>query len=401
MKDKNHLTHFYIHTPFCIEKCSFCQYHNWLDLKEKNILDKYLNYLEEYILFFSDFFKWKLFWGLYFWWWTASIYSEKQLDRLLGLIFNNIKFNWEFYKEFELHPITTTFKKLDILRKYWIDKISFWIQSFNKKTLDNEGRIYCSPDRFSSLVAYAKSIWFKRINADLILWLNKENKDDMLFSLEQMIICKPTTITLYFLQANKETSKIFDWSNKYYINLKNIYNYLFEKLIKKSEYEAEVYGLTIWIWLSLKWIDNSKKIYDSHSNTIESVFSIWFRSYSHIYWEWKYFLKKDFHVRNLNIEFERLWIEDEKDIFLLRFIQSWKICMNFFKFNYQIDFYKKYNKIINFLINNNKIKIIWWSEIIFINLKKNEIYLYWLLFFNLKFILFHSIYIKKNISKIN
>jgi coproporphyrinogen III oxidase-like Fe-S oxidoreductase len=28
MKDKNHLTHFYIHTPFCIEKCSFCQYHN-------------------------------------------------------------------------------------------------------------------------------------------------------------------------------------------------------------------------------------------------------------------------------------------------------------------------------------------------------------------------------------
>jgi hypothetical protein len=396
-KNPTHLTHFYVHTPFCMEKCSFCQYHNWIDLKNLDIIEKYLNYLEDYISNFSNILKWKNFWWLSFWWGTPSIYSEKQLDRLLKVIFENVEFNGDFYKEFELHPATTTYKKLDILRKYWIDRISFWIQSFNKKILDSEWRVYCSPERFKELVCYAKVIGFKVINADLILWLNNETKEETLHSFKKMIDCNPTTIMLYVLQGKKETSHLFNWTEDYYDEIKKLYKYLFNNAIKVSDYKVDELDYNIWIELSQKKYNNfEKKCYWPHENTIDSVFSIWFRSYSHIYWEWKYFLNNnDYNVKDINLKFENLTLNDEKNIFLMRFIQEWKINLEFFRVNYNIDIIERYKDVIIYLKKKKKIEIIW-SDIIFKTNNISENYLYGLLFFDLKFIIYHSVFIKKN-----
>jgi len=398
-KDPNHLTHFYVHTPFCMEKCSFCQYHNWIDLKNLDIIEQYLNYLEEYISWFSNILKWKNFWWLSFWWWTPSIYSESQLERLMKTIFKNIQFNWDFYKEFELHPMSTSYEKLDILRKYWIDRISFWIQSFNKKVLNSEGRVYCSPERFKDLVSYAKKIWFKVINADLILWLNNETKEETLDSFKKMIDCNPTTIMLYVLQGHKESSHLFNWVTKYYSEIKKLYKYLFINSIKNSDYKVDEVDYNIWIELSQKKYNNyEKKCYGPHENNIESVFSIGFRSYSHIYWEWKYFINNnDYDIKDINLKFENLTYNDEKNILLMRYIQWWEIDLNFFKINFQIDLIEKYREIILFLEKQNIIQVNS-SSIIFTtdNIKDN--YLYGLLFFELKFILYHSVFIKYNNS---
>jgi len=275
-RDINHLTHFYIHTPFCLEKCNFCQYHSWFDIKDNTTIDNYLDYLEKYLLKFSDIFKGKKFWWLYFWWWTPSIYSEVQLERLLKLIFDNINFSWEYLMEFELHPMTTTFKKLKILKKYWIERITFWIQSFNKQTIKKEGRTYCSPERFKKLINYAKKLWFESINADLILWLNSESKEEILKGLEKMFDCEPYSITLYTLQKNKEKSNLYDWEDVFYNEVKKIHDYLIDNLINDSNYDFSDYNLNTWIQLKLKSIkDINKDSYDTHAKNIESVFSIW------------------------------------------------------------------------------------------------------------------------------
>ena len=399
-RDINHLTHFYVHTPFCLEKCKFCQYHSWFDVKDKSTIENYLNYLEKYILEFWDILKWKKFWWLYFWWWTASLYSEKQLERLLKLIFDNISFNNEYLKEFELHPITTTFKKLEILKKYWFDRITFWIQSFNKKTIENEWRIYCTPNRFKELVDYAKRLWFDSINADLILWLNSETKEESLESLKKMLDCRPYTITLYTLQDNKETSNLYEWEDIFYKKVKNIHTFLVDNLINESDYHFSCTSINTWATLWLKWIFKSdKKRYDTHVNSIESIFWIWFWAYSHIFWIWKYYIPDDiYYLDNIKLNFENLTDLDEKNIFLSKCFQEWSININFFKKEYNIDLIKENKEVIDFLLKINKIEISN-NKIIFTTKNIKETYIYWLLFFDLKFILHHSLYIDKNFKK--
>ena len=212
-----------------------------------------------------------------------------------------------------------------------------------------------------------------------------------------MIDCNPTTIMLYVLQGQKETSHFFNWAEEYYNEIQKLYKYLFNNAIKVSDYKVDEVDYNIWIELSQKNYNNSeKKCYGPHENIIDSVFSVWFRWYSHIYWEWKYFINNnEYDVEKINLKFEKLTYNDEKNIFLMRFIQEWIIDLNFFRINYDIDLLEKYKDVIIFLKKIKKIKV-WWSNIIFDTDNISENYIYWLLFFDLKFIIYHSFHIKNN-----
>lgn len=401
---KNSLINFYVHTPFCIEKCKFCQYH-WFKIEKENSLNDYIDYLSQYLLYFSDIFKDIKFWWLYFWWWTPSIYTEEQLERLLETIFLNIKFSWKYYKEFELNPMTTTFKKLDILRKYWFNRLTFWVQSFNKKTLDKEGRIYCTPDYFKKIVDYAKKLGFLEINADLIVWLNDETKEDIFYSVKKMLEIEPFTISLYTLQSNKEKSSLY-WKNEidYYNNIKHVHDYLFDNLINQSKYNNSLdkkwYNINTWVSIRINNYDKRDLLkYDTHINSVESTFWMWYGSYSNIYWYWKYYIPDNiYYLDNLSFLFQKTDKEDEKNIFLCRSIQFWIIDNEFFIKNFNYNIIDENKETINFLLKKCKI-VIDENNIIFNTINIKETYIYGLLFFDIKFIIKLSLYIDKNFKK--
>lgn len=401
---KDDLINFYVHTPFCVERCKFCQYH-WFKIEKENSLDSYIEYLEQYLLYFSDLFKDIKFWGLYFWWWTPSIYNEKQLDRLLNAIFSNIKFSWKFYKEFELNPLTTTFGKLDILKKYWFNRLTFWVQSFNKNTLEKEGRNYCSPEHFKKIVDYAKKLWFLEINADIIIWLWDEKKEDVFYTLEKMFEVEPYSILIYTLQENKERSSLY-WKNEweFYENVRVIHDYLFDNLIKKSKYSDSLkendYNINTWVKIRLNWYKEHKLVqYETHNNSLESTFWIWFWAYSNIFWYWKYYIPDNIYkLDKLSFLFQKTNIEDERNILLCRAVQLWIIDNKFFTQNFNYNIIEEHKDVINYLKANNKIKINW-NNIFFNTINIKETYTYWLLFFDIKFIIKLSLYIDKDFKK--
>lgn len=158
----------YLHIPFCKTPCGFCPFNQYLYKEEE--VKSYLSTVEKEIKILkkaNDFsqLKIKAFWiggG------TPSDLNEELLERLLKIITSN--FNLNFVEEFtmEAKPILKLFtdKKISLLHKYKVNRISLGVQSVNQKFLTILGRAYRPEDAFEMIKRVKKNKF--ELNIDMI-----------------------------------------------------------------------------------------------------------------------------------------------------------------------------------------------------------------------------------------
>jgi len=228
-KAKDNLS-FYLHIPFCRSKCNYCMYNSKpiRDFKDvKNYIDELIKVMGE----FGDVFKDIKFKSLYIGGGTPSILSSVQIKRLLEYLFNNFKFEDEGEKTFECNPDSIDKAKLDIIKGFRMNRISFGVQSLNKDVLISENRGYQEYKKIKEIVAYAKNIGFEEVNVDLMIGLSRDNQEVVLESLKLISELKPDFISLYPLQP----------ISCYCKNLESFYDNLaleikeFSKLLEQSD----------------------------------------------------------------------------------------------------------------------------------------------------------------------
>lgn len=95
-------------------------------------------------------------------------------------------------------PDTITKEKLNVLKKYGVNRISINPQSMNDKTLKKIGRSH-SVDMIYDTYKMAKSVGFDVINMDLIAGLPNETTDEFKYSLNKVIELEPENITVHSL----------------------------------------------------------------------------------------------------------------------------------------------------------------------------------------------------------
>ena len=387
---------FYIHIPFCIKKCHFCMYNTKIinKLEWNKDIDEYLDYLISYYEYFKSVFLDIKFNWLYIWWWTPSVLNNKQLEKFLSYINKNIKFKDNFFKTIELNPYTTTLEKLNIIKNNWINRISFWVQSFKKEILDIENREYASPEYIKKLVDYSKKIWIKNINLDIIVWLKWDNENNILDTLLYLKDIKSTEVNIYIILKNKEKSKFYNvsWKNHFFKNINKIMLWLIKKSWILNIYNLSYESFFIWASLRLKTYNNDYKYYECHSKDKSSLFSIWTKSFSKIYWVWYYNNSyKNQSIWDSTVLKNFKFLDEKLEIY--SYLLKW-----FQKEISKIDFKNKFNKDIydlfwieldylkkNNIIKENKEKIYYTWDIDFI-------WKYWLLFLDLKTLLKYSKY---------
>ena len=122
----------YVHTPYCDKICSFC---NMNRKQVSNNLDDYVEYLcKEFEKYGSKkYVQGKEITTIFFGGGTPTIYKEYQLEKILSTLTNsfNISSNCEFTFETTLHNLTL--KKLEIMEKYGVNRISIGIQTFSDR----------------------------------------------------------------------------------------------------------------------------------------------------------------------------------------------------------------------------------------------------------------------------
>lgn len=195
----------YIHIPFCLQKCKYCDFLSGCATdEEKNI---YVNSLISEIFHAGKLAKDYSVSTVYIGGGTPTLIPE---EKLLEII-NSVKSNFSLAKNYEFtveaNPETVSLKLMRSLYENGVNRISLGVQSMNDKTLKKIGRVH---NVIKVLESYAacRVAGFENINYDLIFALPDQTEDEFLEDVRNLLKLEPKHISLYSLQL-EETTPLF------------------------------------------------------------------------------------------------------------------------------------------------------------------------------------------------
>ncbi|WP_419662297.1 HemN: oxygen-independent coproporphyrinogen-III oxidase 1 (coproporphyrinogenase) [Desulfosarcina variabilis str. Montpellier] len=152
----------YIHVPFCMAKCPYCDFYSITDLKQiPDYLDALLLEINQcqVVLPAVD--------TIYFGGGTPSTLSPRQIERVLDTLCDRFPVDPAAEITLEMNPGTADRKKLSGYRAAGIGRLNIGLQSLNDQTLRWLGRIH---DVRQGLDAFrwARAAGFDNIGLDLI-----------------------------------------------------------------------------------------------------------------------------------------------------------------------------------------------------------------------------------------
>ncbi len=203
----------YIGIPFCPSICKYCSFSSGSILSYKDQVDLYLKALKKELDAISKMMidkddRPKLPTAIYVGGGTPTSLNEKQLEDLIYYIFDKFVLKCAA-QEFTVEagrPDSITKEKLEILKKFGVNRISINPQSMQQKTLDAIGRAHSVEDVIEKF-KIARELKFDNINMDLIMGLEGEDLKDVEDTLTQINELNPESLTVHSL-AVKRFSKI-------------------------------------------------------------------------------------------------------------------------------------------------------------------------------------------------
>ena len=223
----------YIHFPFCIKKCNYCDFISFPVGCDNSFFDDNLFklYLSE-ISLYKDILSNRIISTIYFGGGTPSLIPSIYIEKILLYIYKNFKVIDNPEITLEVNPKTVDRQKLQAFYTAGINRLSIGIQSFDDKELQFLGRIHNSHDAFITL-EYA-GLYFNNISCDFIYalpdqsflkWKQNLNKIKNLpvshLSLYQLII-EPKTPLYNQVKTGKIKPidddlaiKMFEYTNKF------------------------------------------------------------------------------------------------------------------------------------------------------------------------------------------
>lgn len=193
----------YVGIPFCPSICLYCSFsssplHLW-----KDKVDLYLDALCKEIDYAGDAFAGRELNTVYIGGGTPTTLEPRQMDRLLTKL--EEKFCYDKLREFTVEagrPDSITKEKLEVLRAHGISRISINPQTMNQKTLDLIGRRH-TVDETIEAFHLARDLGFDNINMDLIVGLPGEEKEEVRYTMEQLKVLNPDSVTVHSLAVKR------------------------------------------------------------------------------------------------------------------------------------------------------------------------------------------------------
>jgi oxygen-independent coproporphyrinogen-3 oxidase len=199
----------YVHIPYCIYRCSFCNFA--LDvLREANApVDQYLDTLEleiKQILERTARSRVRLS-SIHIGGGTPSALSPVQLEKLLTIL--NRYFQLEDGREFciEVNPDTIRSKdrkKLDLMKDAGVTRVSLGVQSMDDDVLRSLARLH-STEMVEQAIEATRATGIKSINIDMMYALPRLTHERWTRSLERAVALKPDAVTMYELRISPDS----------------------------------------------------------------------------------------------------------------------------------------------------------------------------------------------------
>ena len=204
MKDYKQIQATYIHTPFCVQKCLYCDFASYA-CRDTNIMKEYAEAVCREIAN-----------GgavrlpinpnatIYFGGGTPSTLPIECISKIVGALKEHKYWQAPAEATIEVNPGTADLEKLKSLRTLGFDRISFGVQSLNDSELKTIGRIHSAQEALQA-IAWAKKAGFTRISADLIYGLPGQTLESLCQTLEELTSTCIEHVSVYGLIIEEGT----------------------------------------------------------------------------------------------------------------------------------------------------------------------------------------------------
>ncbi|WVD62899.1 radical SAM family heme chaperone HemW [Orbus mooreae] len=193
----------YIHTPWCVQKCPYCDFnsHNIKQTPEySDYIDHLLVDLHHDLLLAGN----RSIHSIFIGGGTPSLFSAELINRLLSAIQREIPFEKDAEITIEANPNSADANHFAGYINAGINRISIGVQSFQADKLDKLGRVHNPQDAINA-AKLANSLPLRSFNLDLMHGLPNQSLNDALFDLQQAIDLAPPHLSWYQLTIEPNT----------------------------------------------------------------------------------------------------------------------------------------------------------------------------------------------------
>ena len=192
----------YVHIPFCIRKCSYCDF---VSFAERGVPEAYVDALVKEIDLVSRGGEYPAaFDTVFFGGGTPSLLSGDQMRRILTTLQNRFPIREGAERSMECNPGTAKQENLEAYCAAGINRLSIGLQSVQDALLKNIGRIHTF-DQFLETHRAAKKAGFENINVDVMHGLPGQTQEAYLDTLETVCDLGVQHISAYSLILEEHT----------------------------------------------------------------------------------------------------------------------------------------------------------------------------------------------------
>lgn len=191
----------YIHIPFCLRKCSYCDFISYAGREE--LFEEYVNAVVSEISLTAKKYSNLKIYSIYFGGGTPTLLLPSQIDKILSGIYKNFNVISSAEITIEANPETLSLSKLKSLFGIGFNRISIGVQSLDDNILKTLGRSHTSYDAIESYY-FARQAGFDNINFDLIFGVPGQNINGWTETLDKVVNLAPEHISAYCLTLNNK-----------------------------------------------------------------------------------------------------------------------------------------------------------------------------------------------------
>jgi putative oxygen-independent coproporphyrinogen III oxidase len=198
----------YIHMPWCVKKCPYCDFNSHGLRSEPppyaQYIDDLLADLDADRADFAEALAGRPVISIFFGGGTPSLFAPELIARLLDGVRERLPLAADAEITLETNPGTVEHGRFDGYLAAGVNRISFGVQSFDDDKLRRLGRIH-SASEAEAAVKSAQDAGYTNINLDLMYALPKQQLDGALSDVERAIALAPTHISHYQLTLEPNT----------------------------------------------------------------------------------------------------------------------------------------------------------------------------------------------------
>ena len=192
----------YVHVPWCVRKCPYCDFNSHQvrdEIPQQRYVDTLIEDLKSEAMLADD----RPIHSIFIGGGTPSLFTPEAYQQILGAVRDQFELAPSAEVTLEANPGTFERERFQGYREAGINRVSIGVQSFNNDSLEALGRIHNGDEAIAA--AEAASTIFDRFNLDLMHGLPQQTPELALADLRQALALNPNQISWYQLTLEPNT----------------------------------------------------------------------------------------------------------------------------------------------------------------------------------------------------